>query len=285
MIWQSTSIVVARASVQGLFAKRGGVPPHPEDGRGRALVGRRPRQPAGVAVRRPRARRHRRRASRPAGTRRVGHRRAARVAHSRVRLRPPQQPGRPACGASRRARPAPAYRVPAVRCPTRDHHRGRADRCGATVVVAGVLLAPAGQQVVSPNPLTPARGHEPSPAAQTPPSRPARPVDVGSDLGADRLVVDERRPARTHSIGAHRSCPHDEHHPAPTTSAPTSAAPSAAPTSASSVSAATRGARLAAAESARRGRRGGTGSPSRSRSAGTPGGPGSGSSLRRSWAR
>jgi cellulose synthase/poly-beta-1,6-N-acetylglucosamine synthase-like glycosyltransferase len=39
-----------------------------------------------------------------------------------------------------------------------------------TVVVAAVLLAPAGQQAVSPNPITPARGHHPSPPTTSPPT-------------------------------------------------------------------------------------------------------------------
>jgi cellulose synthase/poly-beta-1,6-N-acetylglucosamine synthase-like glycosyltransferase len=39
-----------------------------------------------------------------------------------------------------------------------------------TVVVAAVLLAPAGHQVVSPNPVTPARGHHPSPVLHNGPS-------------------------------------------------------------------------------------------------------------------
>ncbi|HEY3528460.1 MAG TPA: glycosyltransferase [Nocardioides sp.] len=36
-----------------------------------------------------------------------------------------------------------------------------------TVVLAALLLSPAGQRAVSPNPVTPARGHQPSPVAQT----------------------------------------------------------------------------------------------------------------------
>jgi cellulose synthase/poly-beta-1,6-N-acetylglucosamine synthase-like glycosyltransferase len=38
---------------------------------------------------------------------------------------------------------------------------------GGAVALAAVLLAPAGQRVVSPNPITPARGHHPSPVVHT----------------------------------------------------------------------------------------------------------------------
>ena len=113
----------------GAVRQAGGVPPHPEDGRGRALVGRRSRQPAGVALRGARAGRHRR-LPRGSDHRRPHHRRPARLAHRRVRLGAAQQPGRPARGASRRAQRAPAYGVPTLRCPTRDHHRSRADGRG-----------------------------------------------------------------------------------------------------------------------------------------------------------
>jgi cellulose synthase/poly-beta-1,6-N-acetylglucosamine synthase-like glycosyltransferase len=39
---------------------------------------------------------------------------------------------------------------------------------GGTVAAAAILLAPAGERVVSPNPITPARGHAPSPVARGP---------------------------------------------------------------------------------------------------------------------
>jgi cellulose synthase/poly-beta-1,6-N-acetylglucosamine synthase-like glycosyltransferase len=45
---------------------------------------------------------------------------------------------------------------------------------GGAVALAAILLAPAGQQVVSPNPVTPARGHHPSPVVHTSGPAPSR---------------------------------------------------------------------------------------------------------------
>ncbi|MBO0709491.1 MAG: glycosyltransferase, partial [Candidatus Dormibacteraeota bacterium] len=45
-----------------------------------------------------------------------------------------------------------------------------------TVAAAALLLAPAGERAVSPNPVTPARGHHPSPAVQSPSPSPTTPT-------------------------------------------------------------------------------------------------------------
>jgi hypothetical protein len=84
----------------------------------------------------------------------------------------------------------------------------------ATVVVAGVLLAPAGKQAVSPNPLDPARGHEPSPAAQSP-GRSSSPSPSPSSASSSPTASSSATSATT----------------APTSSAPTTTAPTSAPTS------------------------------------------------------
>jgi hypothetical protein len=78
----------------------------------------------------------------------------------------------------------------------------------ATVVVASVLLAPAGQRVVSPNPLEPARGHHPSPIVHTsgPTSSPSASLSSS--------------PTTTTTTTA------------PSSSAPTTSAPTTAPTTA-----------------------------------------------------
>jgi hypothetical protein len=71
---------------------------------------------------------------------------------------------------------------------------------GGAVALAAVLLAPAGEQVVSPNPVTPARGHHPSPV----------------------LHRDSGSPSVSPSASASSS---------PSTTAPTSSPPTSSPTS------------------------------------------------------
>ena len=83
---------------------------------------------------------------------------------------------------------------------------------GATVVAAAVLLAPAGHRVVSPNPITPARGHHPSPA-------PTKHSHSPSPSTA---------PSSSPTSSAPTSAPTSS---APTTSVPTSSAPTTAPPS------------------------------------------------------
>jgi cellulose synthase/poly-beta-1,6-N-acetylglucosamine synthase-like glycosyltransferase len=93
----------------------------------------------------------------------------------------------------------------------------------ATVIVASVLLAPAGQRVVSPNPVTPARGHHPSPAVHTsPPSSTTSPTSPTS-------------PSSPTSSGP-TSAPTSS---APTTSAPTTSAPTTSASSGPTTSAPT----------------------------------------------
>src|SRR5262249_54935211 len=136
MIWQSTSLVVARASVQGLFAREAEflrTPKTAENARWwDAVRGNLPESLLGAlglagVVAAASARRiggggARRR------DRRLGHRSLARVADRRVPRRSPEQPGGPACGAAWCARRASPYGVPAVRRRPGDRHGGRAAR-------------------------------------------------------------------------------------------------------------------------------------------------------------
>ena len=85
---------------------------------------------------------------------------------------------------------------------------------GGAVALAAILLAPAGDRVVSPNPVTPARGHHPSPA-------------VGPSRSPSGPTVS---PSSTPPTSASSSS-------TPTTSAPTSSSPStSSPTSAPTTS-------------------------------------------------
>jgi hypothetical protein len=91
-----------------------------------------------------------------------------------------------------------------------------------SVVVALVLLAPAGHQVVSPNPVTPARGHRPSPAPPTPTVSPTRSPTTSPPTTSPPTTTPTTAPT-TPSTPA-----------TPTTSPPTTAAttsPTASPTS------------------------------------------------------
>jgi hypothetical protein len=82
-----------------------------------------------------------------------------------------------------------------------------------TVVVAAVLLAPAGERVVSPNPVGPARGHHPSPAvhSSTPTTSPSSSVPTSTTTTSTTATTTTS---------------------SPTTSATTTSAPTSAPTSA-----------------------------------------------------
>jgi cellulose synthase/poly-beta-1,6-N-acetylglucosamine synthase-like glycosyltransferase len=90
-----------------------------------------------------------------------------------------------------------------------------------TVAVAAVLLAPAGQRAVSPNPFTPARGHHPSPVAATGPSSTASPTSP---------TTDPTTAPTTTSTSASPSSPTPSASTPPTT--PTSTAPTSSSTSA-----------------------------------------------------
>jgi len=88
---------------------------------------------------------------------------------------------------------------------------------GGAVALAAVLLAPAGHRVVSPNPVTPARGHEPSPIVHTSPASPSSAPSSSATTVPTTSAPTTSAPTTS----------------APTTSAPTTTAPtSSAPTSA-----------------------------------------------------
>jgi cellulose synthase/poly-beta-1,6-N-acetylglucosamine synthase-like glycosyltransferase len=91
-----------------------------------------------------------------------------------------------------------------------------------SVVAASILLAPAGQRVVSPNPLTSARGHHPSPMVHT------------SGPTASPTASFSSSPTATSSTTVPTTAPTTGTTPSttPTTSAPTTSAPTSAPTSA-----------------------------------------------------
>jgi cellulose synthase/poly-beta-1,6-N-acetylglucosamine synthase-like glycosyltransferase len=82
-----------------------------------------------------------------------------------------------------------------------------------TVVVAAVLLAPAGQRAVSPNPITPARGHHPSPAVHS-----AQPTSVPSSSAPPSTASSSPTSSATTATSSPTGTT--------TTSAPTSAATS-----------------------------------------------------------
>ena len=91
---------------------------------------------------------------------------------------------------------------------------------GGAVALAAILLAPAGERAVSPNPVTPARGHHPSPAggSPSPTTGPGSPTPTSSPT---------QSPTESPTTSAPTSAPTSEPTTAPTTeptSAPTSAA-------------------------------------------------------------
>ncbi|MDX6358976.1 MAG: hypothetical protein QOH37_2030 [Nocardioidaceae bacterium] len=91
-----------------------------------------------------------------------------------------------------------------------------------SVVAASILLAPAGQRVVSPNPLTPARGHHPSPIAHT--SGPTASPSASSSPSSS--------PSATTSTSAPTTAPTTVTTTTTPTTAPTTSAPTSAPTTA-----------------------------------------------------
>jgi hypothetical protein len=217
MIWQSTSIVVARASVQGLFAKEAEflrTPKTAEDAHWwDAVRGNLPESLfAALGV---------------AGI--IGSLAAARsggiitaallVWPTAAFLAAPLN----SLGAQRAALPGELserrrteYRRFGAR-PATITAAGLLAVAG-TVAVAAVLLAPAGKQVVSPNPLDPARGHKPSPAAHT-----SSPPTSSSPTVSSSTTTATTAP--TSSV--------------PTTTAPTTTAPTTAPTTSAATSAPT----------------------------------------------
>ncbi len=180
MIWQSTSLVVARASVQGLFAKKAEflrTPKTAEDARWwDAVRGNLPESllaVLGVAAI----------LGSVAAAGRAGLITAvllvwptAAFASAPLNSLSAQRAALPSALAARRrtehrrlgARPATVTAAGLL-------------AVAGTVAAAALLLAPAGERAVSPNPITPARGHHPSPAAyeSSSPSRPT-PTPTGS---------------------------------------------------------------------------------------------------------
>jgi cellulose synthase/poly-beta-1,6-N-acetylglucosamine synthase-like glycosyltransferase len=223
MVWQSTSIVVARASVQGLFAKEAEflrTPKTAEDARWWDAIRGNPAESlfallgiAGIV------------GSAAAGGF-GGYVTAALLVWPTVAF----------VAAPLNSLAAQRASLPADLVQRRRTEFRRFGTHPATVTVAGlaavggavalaaVLLAPAGQRVVSPNPVTPARGHHPSPAVHsTGPSPTASPTSSSSTSAPTS-------PTSAPTTSSSSSAP-------PTSSAPTSSAPtSSAPTSAATTS-------------------------------------------------
>jgi cellulose synthase/poly-beta-1,6-N-acetylglucosamine synthase-like glycosyltransferase len=214
MIWQSTSVVVARASVQGLFAKEAEflrTPKTAEDAHWwDAVRGNLPESLLGVlglagilgSVA-------------AAGT--AGLVTAALLVWPTLAFlsAPLNSLGaqRAALSEELRARRRTEFRRYGTR-PVTLTVAGLV-AVAATVVVASVLLAPAGQRVVSPNPLEPARGHHPSPIVHT--------------SGATASASSSSSPTFTTSTTTTTTT-------APTTTAPTTSAPTTAPTTTAAAS-------------------------------------------------
>jgi cellulose synthase/poly-beta-1,6-N-acetylglucosamine synthase-like glycosyltransferase len=95
-----------------------------------------------------------------------------------------------------------------------------------TVAVAAILLAPAGHEVVSPHPLTSARGHQPTPSA-SPSSGPTSSAPTSSAPTSSAPT----------SSAPTSSAPTSSTTSSATSSAPTSSAPTSTPTSAATSSA------------------------------------------------
>jgi cellulose synthase/poly-beta-1,6-N-acetylglucosamine synthase-like glycosyltransferase len=101
-----------------------------------------------------------------------------------------------------------------------------------TVAVAAILLAPAGERAVSPNPVTPARGHHPSPvvhrSSATPPTSSTSPTSSAPTSAPTSSAVTTSAPTT--------SAPTTSATSAPTTSAPTTSITSATTSAAASAS-------------------------------------------------
>ena len=282
MIWQSTSIVVARASVQGLFAKEAEflrTPKTAEDARWwDAVRG----NLAGVPVRCPgiagidRLARHRRIGGYVTAALLVWP--TAAFVAAPLNSLGAQRAACPASSTSAGVR-STAGSAPA---PPRSPSAGLPASAGA-VALAAVLLAPAGQQVVSPNPVG-ARPRPPSVAggaqhrsvAAATPRRPrarrAHEPDVGAHLGAHHVAPSTSAPADEQRTDQQRRRP-ARRRPRPRRR-PRRRRSACALRSAASPATRWRAHGSTATRPTRPTRRGGTGSPSPSPSAGTPGGRG-----------
>ena len=225
MVWQSTSIVVARASVQGLFAKEAEflrTPKTAEDARWWDAIRGNPAESlfallgvAGIV------------GSAAAGGF-GGYVTAALLVWPTVAF----------VAAPLNSLAAQRASLPADLVQRRRTEFRRFGTHPATVTVAGlaavggavalaaVLLAPAGQRVVSPNPVTPAQGHHPSPAVHSTGPSPSGSPTSSSSTSAPTT------PTSAPTTSSSSSAP-------PTSSAPTSSAPPAdqpAPASAATTS-------------------------------------------------
>jgi cellulose synthase/poly-beta-1,6-N-acetylglucosamine synthase-like glycosyltransferase len=195
MIWQSTSLVVARASVQGLFAREAEflrTPKTAEDARWwDAVRGNLPESLLAVlglagilgAV-----------SSGGVGGWVTG---ALLVWPTAAFLSAPLN----SLGAQRAALPGELaerrrteYRRFAAR-PATVTAAGLFAAVG-TVAAAAILLAPAGERAVSPNPVTPARGHDPSPVAHVSPST-TRPTSSAATQSSSPSATTSTSPTAT----------------------------------------------------------------------------------------
>lgn len=220
MVWQSTSIVVARASVQGLFAKEAEflrTPKTAEDARWwDAIRGNLPESLFALL-----------------GIAGIGGSAAAGGFGGYVTAALLVWPTIAFVSAPLNSLAAQRASLPADLAQRRRTEFRRFGTHPATVTVAGlaavggavalaaVLLAPAGQRVVSPNPITPARGHHPSPVVHRESSSPStRPTTSTSPSPSPTTS--------TPTSGATSS--------SPASSEPTSSAPTTAPTSSAATS-------------------------------------------------
>jgi hypothetical protein len=96
---------------------------------------------------------------------------------------------------------------------------------GGAVVLAAVLLAPAGQRAVSPNPVAPARGHQPSRIAQPSPSPSSPPGPTSAPSSTPTSS-----PTSTPTTTAPTTTPTTSPTTSPTSSAPTTSAPTTSTT-------------------------------------------------------
>jgi cellulose synthase/poly-beta-1,6-N-acetylglucosamine synthase-like glycosyltransferase len=224
MIWQSTSIVVARASVQGLFAKKAEflrTPKTAEDSRWwHAVRGNLPETLCALLG-----------AAAIVGSAAAGGFGGYITA---VLLIWPTSAFVAAplnsIGAQRASLPAELAERRRTEFRRFGTHPATVTTAGlfavaGTVVLAAILLAPAGHHVVSPNPVTPARGHHPSPVLHTPapsastsPSATPSATPSGTPTTAPTTTSPSTTPTST----------------APTTTAPTSTAPTSVGTTTAS---------------------------------------------------
>jgi glycosyltransferase involved in cell wall biosynthesis len=197
-IWQSTSLVVARASVVGLFARKAAFLRTPKTSE-QAKVGGAASQLGGVPARPARARGHRRRADPADPAEWVAAVRAAGVSHAGHGRGAVQQLGRPPGRAACRAPCSPDHRVPSRPALVRRGRRGRRPghrrsrggrRRGAPARAQPSLRAVTEPDRAVPRAAQPAR-LAPGDLAQRDAVEHtlAVPFDVDSDPGPDHVVI------------------------------------------------------------------------------------------------